>query len=220
MSSNWQKAKEIFAAGVEIEPANRGKFLDEACGGDADLRHDLESLLASDDAKSFLSQPAIGAVADVVTPSLRFEKGRAFGQYEIIELIGAGGMGEVYLARDTRLNRQVALKFLSVAVSGDGNRFRRFEREALAVSALNHPNILTIYELRAEDQIPFIATEFVSGETLAKRLEHGELSLKEILDVSEQTAFALATAHRGWDSPSGHQTGKHHAARRRDREDS
>ena len=196
MSEHWQKAKQIFAAGLEIDPAKRGAFLDEACGGDLDLRRDVESLLAADaSANSFLNNPAISEVADVIAPSERFEKGKVFGQYEIVELIGSGGMGEVYLARDTRLNRQVALKFLSTAFSGDASRFRRFEREALAVSALNHPNILTIYELKSEGDTPFIATEYVKGQTLANRLKQGGLDLREILHIAEQTAFALATAH-------------------------
>ncbi len=117
------------------------------------------------------------------------------GRYEIISPIGAGGMGEVYLAEDARLHRKVALKVLPKNIAGDKDRLRRFEQEAFAASALNHPNILTIYEFGAENGVHFLAAEFVEGETLRARLQNKSLTINEALDISAQTASALVAAH-------------------------
>jgi len=127
---------------------------------------------------------------------MNLENGAVINQYKILSPIGKGGMGEVYLAEDTKLNRRVALKFLSVSVSNDKNRLRRFEQEAFAASALNHPNILTIYEFGAEAETYFLATEFIEGETLREVMRRNKLTLKEILNIAEQTAFALSAAHK------------------------
>ena len=115
--------------------------------------------------------------------------------YRIIKRLGAGGMGEVYLADDTKLRRKVALKLLSSDVTQKPNLLHRFEQEAQAASALNHPNILTIYEFGEEKGAHFIATEFVDGETLHKRIARSQMSIREVLDVAVQTASALAAAH-------------------------
>src|SRR5207237_4532916 len=115
--------------------------------------------------------------------------------YRIIQKIGAGGMGEVFLAEDTRLRRKIALKVLPENISGDKERLRRFEQEAFAASALNHPNILTIYEFGAENETHFLAAEFVEGETLRERLNGEKLSVDEALDIAIQTAAALSAAH-------------------------
>ncbi len=123
------------------------------------------------------------------------ESGKNFGRYTILSLIGKGGMGEVYLAQDKSLNRKVALKILSEKFAGDVDLLRRFEREAETASALNHPNILTVYEFGREDGLHFITTEFVEGETLREKLKRERLSLAEILSIAEQTASALAAAH-------------------------
>jgi eukaryotic-like serine/threonine-protein kinase len=117
------------------------------------------------------------------------------GHYRIVEKIGAGGMGEVYLAEDTRLHRKVAFKVLPDNFAADKERLRRFEQEARAASTLNHPNILTVYEFGFEQGIHFLATELIEGETLREAMGGGELSLSEALDVAEQTAFALSAAH-------------------------
>ncbi|MGI8640801.1 MAG: protein kinase domain-containing protein [Pyrinomonadaceae bacterium] len=117
------------------------------------------------------------------------------GHYRVISKIGAGGMGEVYLAEDTRLRRKIALKILPQTVASDADRLRRFEQEAFAASALNHPNILTIHEFGAENGVHFLASEFVEGETLRERLNRDGLSLKEAVDIAEQIAFALSAAH-------------------------
>ncbi|MBA3601833.1 MAG: serine/threonine protein kinase, partial [Acidobacteria bacterium] len=115
--------------------------------------------------------------------------------YQVVSKIGAGGMGEVYLAEDTRLERRVALKFLPATFAQDAERMRRFVQEAKAASALNHPNILTIYEIGETDNTKYIASEYVEGETLRERLKREPLNLKESLDVAVQIMSALAAAH-------------------------
>jgi serine/threonine protein kinase len=135
------------------------------------------------------------------------------GSYEIRAQIGAGGMGEVYLAQDTKLDRKVALKILTADVASHRDRMSRFVQEAKAASALNHPNIVTIHEIDQTDSINFIATEFIDGETLRERMRSAPMSLAEVLDVAIQTASALSAAHAaniattfetwaGWMKPS------------------
>ena len=121
--------------------------------------------------------------------------GIRIGRYEIRSKIGEGGMGEVYLAQDTKLDRKVALKILPAEVAGDRNRMSRFVQEAKAASALNHPNIITIHEIDETDSIHFIATEFIDGETLRERMRSAPLKLGEVLDVAAQIAGALSAAH-------------------------
>jgi len=124
-----------------------------------------------------------------------FPPGTRFGRYEIRSQLGVGGMGEVYLAEDTRLGRIVALKFLPAEVAADQKRMQRFNQEAHAVSALNHPNIITIYEIEQDVPIPYITTEYIEGVTLRDRMSQGRMQLEEALDVAIQTASALAAAH-------------------------
>jgi eukaryotic-like serine/threonine-protein kinase len=124
------------------------------------------------------------------------ESGDNFGRYLIREKIGEGGMGEVYLADDTRLNRKVALKVLARSVAGDDERLKRFEQEARAASALNHPNILTVHEFGEENGAAFLASEYVEGRTLRELITLRELDLRTGLKIAEQTAFALDTAHQ------------------------
>src|SRR6266542_3524375 len=121
--------------------------------------------------------------------------GMRLGRYEIRSKIGAGGMGEVYLAEDSRLHRKVALKVLPADLAADRDRMRRFVHEAKAASALNHPNILTIYEIEESHSTHFIATELIEGETLRQRLLRARMKLGEVLDVAIQTATALSAAH-------------------------
>ena len=121
--------------------------------------------------------------------------GTKLGRYEIRSRLGAGGMGEVYLARDTRLDRSVALKILLDGVAADPDRMKRFEQEARTASGLNHPNIITIYEIDQTDSTPFIATEFIEGSTLRERMRVQPLPIAEVLNVAVQIAGALAAAH-------------------------
>ncbi len=177
--NEWQQVKKIFDAALKFAPNRRKPFLDESCGNDDELRREVENLLASfEDAESFLEKPAVKEVASVIikAETNNLEAGKCFGHYEIVRQIGTGGMGEVYLAQDTRLHRKIALKILPAALSKEQDRLRRFEQEAFAASALNHPNILTIYEIGETDKTRYIATEFIEGETLRDKLERDEMN--------------------------------------------
>lgn len=192
----WQKAKEIFGDAIKFAPDERDRFLDENCGGDEALRREVESLLAnSEDADDFLEQPAVGQVAEAIIGNTeKLHVGQNISRYKIIQLLGTGGMGEVYLAGDTRLHRQVALKTLPHYANGSQQHVQRFLREARAASALNHPNICTIYEINDDGDTPFIAMEYVVGETLDKKIKT-QLEPSQILDIALQVADALAEAH-------------------------
>ena len=193
-----QRLKNIFTAATEIEISKRGEFLQKACGEDVELRVEIEKLLASfDKAESFLENPAVEEVADlIVEEDKKFKKDQHFGSYKIISQIGAGGMGEVYLAKDTRLNRQTALKILPADLINDKARLSRFRREAQTASSLNHPNVITIYEIGEFEDTNYIATEFVEGETLREKISRGNLEPSEILDISVQIVSGLAIAHK------------------------
>jgi Tol biopolymer transport system component len=176
-------------------------FLTGACGGEDELRREVESLLrAHDKAGKYFAAPAMevagGLLAEQKNPSLAPSLiGRSISHYQVLSLLGAGGMGEVFLAEDTRLGRKVALKVLPAAFTGNPERVRRFEREAKAASALNQPNILTIHEIGEIDNCHFIVSEYVEGETLRQRMKAGKLAWSVALDVALQVASALAAAH-------------------------
>ena len=193
--------KQLYCDALERGAGEREAFLSEACAGDEDLRREVETLLGYEtEAMNFIETPALNLAAEILAGQQGDAKiGLQVGAYKIIDKLGAGGMGEVYLAEDARLRRKIALKLLPARFVADSERVRRFEREARAASALNHPNILTIYEIGRADAesgaIHFIATEFVEGQTLRKRLLQTRLSVNEALDVGAQMAGALAAAH-------------------------
>jgi serine/threonine protein kinase/TolB-like protein/Tfp pilus assembly protein PilF len=193
----WQRVKEIFDAALQIEPAKRSAFLSNACGGDDDLRNEVETLIASHEKDgSFIDAPAYEAAAEqIVNNQAELKAGQTIGHYEVLSTLGRGGMGEVYLAQDTKLGRKVALKLLQSDVIKDKDRLRRFEQEARAASALNHPNIITIYEIGEADSHRFMAAEFVDGETLREPIAAGRLMAGDALNIAEQIASALAEAH-------------------------
>jgi serine/threonine protein kinase/Tfp pilus assembly protein PilF len=194
---SWQKVREIFDLALCLKPEERQKFVHKKCGDDKTLVSEIESLLASlDSADSFLETPAVANVADVIqAETKKLETGKCFGHYEIIKQIGAGGMGEVYLARDKKLDRQVAVKILNEKFSQDESNLQRFVSEAKAASALNHPNILVIHEIGESDETNFIVSEFIKGETLREILQKTSLKLTKVLDISIQIAGALCAAH-------------------------
>jgi Tol biopolymer transport system component len=194
----WQKVKETFQSALQHEPAERAVYLSNACGEDETLRREVESLLASHERTgSFIDSPAYQAVAKSFTDEqAELKPGQIVDSYEIVSFLSRGGMGEVYLAQDKRLGRRVALKLLPSAVTKDATRLRRFEQEARAASALNHPNIITIYEIREANSTLMIATEFVEGETLREHLAHGHIEINQTLHIAIQVADALAAAHK------------------------
>ncbi len=193
---DYQKVKEVFQSALDRAPEERSSFLDEACKNDANLRREVEKLLSSFEI-SFLEKPAIGEVAELIVYERGSIKiGQKFSHYEIAKKLGAGGMGEVFLAKDTKLERLVSLKILSGDFSNNEDRIRRFSQEAKAVSALNHPNILTIYEIGQFEELRFIATEYINGETLREREQRKPLTLREILEITLQICAALDAAHK------------------------
>jgi eukaryotic-like serine/threonine-protein kinase len=191
---HWENLKEIFLAAVALPSDERAAYLGKVCDGDLSLRQAVESLLKSHEESGFVDQPAYQAAADMMQDR-KLTAGQTVGRYRIVSLIGEGGMGRVYLAEDTKLHRKVSLKFLSTNVTQDHERLRRFEQEARAASALNHPNIITIHEIGEEDGHQFIATEFIEGETLRERLRSG-IDLDEALGIAIQVASGLVAAHR------------------------
>src|SRR6266404_8601450 len=194
----WQRVKEMFEAALERDSSKRAAFLDEACDGDVALRREVESLIESyEKEENFLSLPDIaGAAKSLLDEQVEALVGEIVGHYKIFARIGAGGMGEVYLAQDTRLGRQVALKLLPTYLSGDSNRLRRFQQEARAASSLNHPNVCMIHEVgEMADGRHYIVMEYIEGVTLRERMTNQQLKLREALDAAVQVASALEAAH-------------------------
>jgi predicted ATPase/serine/threonine protein kinase len=206
----WKQVDDVLQAVLDRPPEERDAFLRRACARDEALEREVRSLLASDErVGSFLDSPAMEVAArriarqpgpqqnrggsqeshDVLAP------GAKLGSYEIVAALGAGGMGEVYRARDMRLGRNVAIKILPLAFSADIERLHRFEREARLASALNHPNIVTIYEVGRDDSTHFIAMELVEGKTLGELLAAGPLPVRNAIEIASQVAEGLAKAH-------------------------
>jgi serine/threonine protein kinase/Flp pilus assembly protein TadD len=197
VDDKWQKIREIFDAALRQKAEERPNFVVAACGEDESLLAEVESLLSSlDGAESFMETPAVAEVDDDIgAETKKLARGKCFNHYEIVEQIGAGGMGEVYLARDKKLGRQVAVKILNEQFSRDESNLQRFLREAKSASGLNHPNILVVHEVGESDNAHYIVSEFIKGKTLRERLKESALSLAEVLDIAIQTASALAAAH-------------------------
>jgi eukaryotic-like serine/threonine-protein kinase len=193
----WQKIDDLFHAVLACDPAERSDFLRNQCAGDEPLRHEIESLLSSHEQTDlFIETPAGDVAAELLHKNKAvFEAGAQIENYRMIRHLGSGGMGEVYLAEDIRLKRHVALKLLPTHFTLNPDRVRRFEREARAASALNHPNIVTIYEFGRSNSAPFIASEFVDGKTLRQLINEKPFTLNETLNVSLQVADALSGAH-------------------------
>src|SRR5467141_259046 len=192
-----QTIEEIFHAALDCQPDQLNAFLDETCAGDELLRSKVEALLASHQrAGGFIETSAVGITTRIIeNGQADLLVGRTIGHYKISKRIGTGGMGDVYLATDMTAGRKAALKLLPVRFTGDAERLKRFQQEAHAVVGLNHPNILTVYEIGEDHSTHYIASELIEGETLRQRLMRGRMEVGEAVDIAIQVASALAAAH-------------------------
>ena len=197
----WQAIEELYHSASDLPDGQRNSFLIEACGEDQSLLREVVSLLRhGSSSQSVLDTPAItimakAIAADEIQSGTSLPQGKILSHYRIVEAIGRGGMGVVYKAEDLRLGRYVALKLLPHFLAGDSRALRRFEREARAASALNHPNICTVYEIDENDGLHFIAIELVEGETLRQRIARGPLEITDVLNIATEICSALEVAH-------------------------
>lgn len=190
----WQQIEKILQTALDLPSNERADFLDKACADD-ELRREVESLLAREDsAEHFIETAAMKVVARGLAEADL--SGKKISHYQILKPIGEGGMGKVYLAADSKLNRNVAIKFLPEAFTADPERVRRFQREAHAAAALNHPNIMTVYEVGDDADLPYFTCEHIAGVTLRERMQSGALPWQEIVKIATQIASALQTAHK------------------------
>ena len=198
----WRRIEEIYHAALARDVSQRPAFLNEVCAGDAELRREVEALLAQGaSAEGFLDRGAVAAATPMVSePPVGTLSGRRIGVYEVLAPLGAGGMGEVYRARDTKLGRDVAIKILPAEFTSHPDRLARFEREARILAALNHPHIGAIHGFEEGDGVRALVLELVEGETLADRIARAAskgsgLPVKKALDIARQIADALDGAH-------------------------
>src|SRR5947209_7822622 len=190
--SRWQQIEHLFEAAHSLAPADRGAFLMRTAPQDPELRAEVESLLrAADEQTSFLNDgplPRGSRIGDGL------QAGDTLGSFQVSAVLGRGGMGDVWRARDLRLNRDVAIKVLHADFAHDRDRAERLRREAKAVASLNHPHICSLYDVGTHDGVDFLVMELVEGETLAARLRKGALSLSDALQFAIQIADAVAAA--------------------------
>lgn len=217
-TERWQRVERLFQAALEHEPSRRAGFLEENSGGDESLLREVEEMLALGERyENFLERPALeialghdgmttarlrlafeAALArktDESAGGFRLDPGTRLGPYEVIQRAGAGGMGEIYRARDTRLGRVVALKVLSGRLMEQAGIRRRFEAEAQAISSLNHPHICTLYDIGHHEDVDYLVMEFLEGQTLAELLKQGPVPYAELLRIATEVSGALAYAH-------------------------
>jgi len=184
----WQQIRDVLEKALELPPGERSAYLNRACSSDASLRQEVETLLASSDdvRSSFLHSSTL---------RVTLTSGMKLGEYEVKSLVGAGGMGEVYRARDLRLGRDVAIKVLPAFLSSDSDRLQRFEQEARAAAALSHPNILAVFQMGTFAGAPYLVSELLEGETLREQIKRGLLSVRKSIDYGVQMVRGLAAAH-------------------------
>ncbi len=195
MNQNWERVESLFLKALDLHPEDRARFLEAECGNDAELRREVESLIAHDSASQQRIAEALEGTARSLVESVVIKPGTRIGDYEIQRLIGSGGMGEVYLARDTRLSRDVAIKVLPAYLADDRERLRRFEQEAQAAAALNHPNILSVYRMGTYKGEPYLVSELLEGVTLREQMRQAPVPQRKTIDYGIQIARGLAAAH-------------------------
>ena len=184
----WKQVREVLADALELRPEDRPAFLNRIYPSDNSMRQEVERLLSSsDEVKSSFLQSSVTRVT--------LAPGAKLGEYEVQSLLGSGGMGEAYRARDLRLKRDVAIKVLPAFFSQDPDRLRRFEQEAQAAAALNHPNILAVFQMGTYEGAPYLVSELLEGGTLREQLAHGPMPVRKAVDCGVQIARGLAAAH-------------------------
>lgn len=193
-NDNWQKAKEIFVLALEIPTEKRPRFLADKCGDNTTLRREVESLLANY-APEFMGNSPKDKIIELITNRLSVGQ-KIGGRYLILDRLGKGGMGEVYLARDLKLNRLTALKVLTEELSQDKERLKQFEEEARKASQIDSDNIVKVYDFDEADGISFITAEYFESETLRRKLEASRLKIEAFFSISLQVAAALEAAHQ------------------------
>lgn len=194
----YRQLNALADAAQQMEPERRTVFLNEVCGSDRELREQVEAMLEGESGSAdFLDKTVLEVLAAdmLAQPTQRDLSGKRIRNYEVTSRLGAGGIGEVWLARDVNLNREVAIKVLSPRYAGDPYHVRRFQQEARAASSLNHPNIVTVYEIGETEGALFIAQERVAGDTIRQRLARGHMEVLEMLQIAIQAAAALGAAH-------------------------
>ncbi len=191
------QVEDIYHAALEVAEDEWPSLLTSSCGDDDELRREVESLLSFNDMPlSLIDIPPLDVAAELVRENSRPNIiGKKIKHYKIVSQIGTGGMGDVFLATDTVLERNVAIKFISAQFAQDAVGLKRFLREAKTASSLNHPNIITVYEVGKTKETPFITTEFIDGKNLRTIMDEGGLSYRGSLDIASQVASALVAAH-------------------------
>jgi hypothetical protein len=195
-AERWKKVEELFEAALQLPVDRRRAFLLEACPDDAELRGEVDSLLKAAGSSDALVDGS--PLSSVNERARALKAGDKLGNFQIMGPLGRGGMGEVYRARDLRLKREVAIKTLPPAWAGDRDRIARFEREARSASALNHSNIVGVFDIGQEGDVSFIVSELVEGETLARLIERGPVPARKLIEVGSQICDGLAAAHDGY----------------------
>ena len=185
----WRQIRDVLEKALDLAPGERSAYLNQACSSDSSLRQEVATLLASSDhvRSNFLLS---------TLPPATLTPGTKLGEYEIVALVGSGGMGEVYRAKDTRLGRDVAIKVLPTFFAADADRLRRFEQEARAAAALNHPNILAVFQMGTHQGAPYLVSELLEGETLRAQLKRGRLAVlaKALRQIKQQQSLLRVQA--------------------------
>ena len=196
-ADRWTRLCQLYDQAAALSAADREAFLTRACGADRSLREELESLLAEDEPGGpFLEEPAVTVAARLVAEDAEVLMGRMFGPYRIVDLLGAGGMGDVYRAHDTVLGRDVAIKILPEAFSADPDRLAQFTKEAQFLALLSHPHVAAIYGVHESEGVRGLVLELVDGETLAQRIARGPMPLFEAARIARQIGEGLDASHQ------------------------